>query len=130
MGYRPQSGMGYFETILTREATPDDVAWFASGWGLDNWVAVVEPLGKVKKDEDPLKYFNKSTDELRVQKIMAFCKSCVTELQEGGLVVDVGHRGRFYPVCGLEMHGKEITSKQWHFFRFSFGQEGKVVFEN
>ncbi|TSC86654.1 MAG: hypothetical protein G01um10147_866 [Microgenomates group bacterium Gr01-1014_7] len=126
--YRPQSGMGYFETpLLTERVTPDDIAWFASGWGLGRWVAVIEPLGRVKEENDPLKYFNKSTDELKVQKIMAFCRGCSTQLQENGLAVDIGNRGRFYPVCGLAMHGEEIASKQWQYFRFSFHQDGKII---
>lgn len=127
--YRPKSGIGYYETLLTKRATPDDVSWFASGWGLGKWVAVIEPLGTTKEDIDPQLYFNRSTDKLRVEKILAFCKGCNTQLQDGGLVVDVGNRGRFYPVCGLEIHGEEIISKKWPYFRFEFDQDGKVIFD-
>lgn len=127
--YRPQFRLGYFETLLTTRATSDDVSYFVSGWGLGKWVAVVEPLGRIKVDEDPQLYFNRSTDRLKVRKILAFCQSCNTQLENGGLVVDINRRGRLYPACGLEMHGEEITSKKWPYFRFTFDQDNKVIFE-
>ena len=122
---RPKSGMGYFKSPLYTE---DSLSDFVNGFGLGYWVAVIEPLGLVKKEKDPMIYFNRSTDELRIKRILAICKGCSTVISEDGLVVDVDRSGSLYPVCGLEIHGEEITSKQMSYFKFSFDTDGKIIF--
>lgn len=131
---KPRVGIGY-EEISTLEMVYGNNHW--SDIKRANWVAVVEPLGRVSIEEDAVLPFNRVTDELKVKEMLAFCEWCRKEPLKEGLVLDLFGNGYLFAVC-TDRHYKSTIGKLLELSRakpdrlapsyFKIDQNGEVVF--
>lgn len=104
---RPRYGIGYSETHKT---AIDYRYGKVKYWG---WVAIVEPTGIVltNKDDYTSLIFNRITNELKVNQILAFCRGCLAGPLERGIVAGPFADLTFAPVCSFEKHKKDFTRR-------------------
>lgn len=127
MHLRPRYGMGCFEIPKT---TMDDRYGFWKYW---YWVAVVEPTGVVFKNEDDFTgfEFNRITNELKVDRVLAFCRGCLAGPLKRGIVVGPSADLTFTPACSFEKYKEDFKGKhaipmpKW---KFEITETGEVVF--
>lgn len=132
---RPRVGIGY-EEISTLAMVYGNNHW--SELKRANWVAVVEPMGRVSTEEDAALPFNRVTDELKVKEMLAFCEWCRREPLKEGLVLDLFGSGYLFAVC-TDRHYKSTIGKLVELsrakpdrlspFYFKIEQSGEVVFK-
>lgn len=121
---QPVGGFGYFEESSWEMSEESHYRWTRDNNA--NWVAVIEPLGKVVKHDDYFMAFNSITDKLKVLEIRAFCEGCHNGPLPMGRVLDVYRNGYLFAACNQKIsrgHDKKFPG-----FRFNMA-DGKVNFE-
>lgn len=111
---RPRYGIGYLEMEKGKGmrkgplSNTDTVYWGALN--MDNWIALVEPLGTVVKYLNEISHFNRLTDRLRVKEIMVSCRGCHVESLTEGMVLEPENNGLLYAWCYDVTHREKLTS--------------------
>lgn len=131
---RPRVGIAY-EEISSLSLIYGNNHW--SDIKRSNWIAVVEPMGRIFREDDDVLPFNRVTDELKVKEMKVCCEWCRKEIQKEGLVLELFGNGYLFAVC-TDRHYKntirnlvELTAnaRQTSPFYFEIGLNNEVVFK-
>ena len=129
---RPRYGIGYDETrnvLINNDGYWRDMKFCG-------WVAIVEPTGMVFRNEDDLTglRFNRITNELKINRILAFCSGCLDQPLNFGIIVGPFASQTFGPACSFETHKKDFQGRKPFFpkpkWEFEILETGEVVFSS